>query len=182
SLSGGQRQCVAIARAVTEGAPLVILDEPTSNLDPTVRREVTAMIDEARQDGRTILLSSHVMSEVEDACDRVAILRGGQLVHLQNLSELRRQHRIRAALAGTIPAIPDALESHVTVRPCDEPGYLIIDVQDDLSSVLGWISTLALQEVRVEPYGLQSVYDRFHPPTHVPRGTARSTISAAATT
>ena len=64
---------------------MLILDEPTANLDPNVRREVMKILRQLRDEGRTILLSSHVLSEIEEACDRVVILRDGRLVHTQNM-------------------------------------------------------------------------------------------------
>ena len=69
---------------------MLILDEPTSNLDPTARSEVLRFVGEAKTHGRTVLFSSHVLSEVEETCDRVAILRRGEVVHEQMMHELRR--------------------------------------------------------------------------------------------
>ncbi len=94
TMSTGTRQKTALVAALAADTPLVILDEPTSALDPTVRSEVLSLVREAQQAGRTVIFSSHVLSEVEQACDRVVILRGGQLVHTQVMRELRRRHRI----------------------------------------------------------------------------------------
>ena len=79
-MSTGMRQKLAIAAVMGSRAPLLILDEPTANLDPTIRGNVLEMILEARREGRTVILSSHVMSEIEDVCDSVAFLRRGRLV------------------------------------------------------------------------------------------------------
>ena len=75
-MSTGMRQKLALAATLAADTPLMILDEPTSNLDPTVRGIVLSLVSEARQRGRTIVFSSHVLSEVEAVCDRVAFLRG----------------------------------------------------------------------------------------------------------
>ncbi len=88
-MSTGMRQKLAIALTLAANTPLLILDEPTSNLDPTVRAEVLRLVAEARQSGRTVIFSSHILSEVEQICDRVAILRRGQLVHTQQMDEAR---------------------------------------------------------------------------------------------
>ena len=90
------RQKLALAVTMSARARLMILDEPTTNLDPNVRGEVMKMVLESRDTGQTVLFSSHVLAEVEETCDRVTILRGGELVHTQVMSDLRRQHRIRA--------------------------------------------------------------------------------------
>ena len=107
-MSTGMRQKLALAVTLAVDTPLVILDEPTSNLDPSVRSDVAALVLEAKRAGRTVIFSSHVISEVEQVCDRALILRAGQLVHTQVIAELRRQHRIRAQLTGPLPRCPTA--------------------------------------------------------------------------
>jgi ABC-2 type transport system ATP-binding protein len=160
-MSTGMRQKLALAAALASDTPLVILDEPTSNLDPTIRGEVAAMVLEARRAGRTVLFSSHVLSEVEEVCDRVVILRRGRLVHVQAMTELRRKHRIRCILRGALPPPPEDLASHMTIQH-EAGGGLMIETPDELSPLLGWLATLPLEEVRIEPVGLRAVYDRFH--------------------
>ena len=162
-MSTGMRQKLALSIALAAETPLVILDEPTSNLDPTVRSEIGQLVLEAKKAGRTVLFSSHVLSEVETTCDRVALLRAGQLVHVQAMHELRRQHRIRAQLTGPMSAPPAALVDQVRVLP-GRNGDVTIETPSELSPVLGWLATLPLKEVRIEPVGLQTVYDHFHPP------------------
>ena len=159
-MSTGMRQKLALAVTLASNTPLLILDEPTSNLDPTVRAEVITLVHEAKLAGRTVIFSSHVLSEVEEACDRVAILRSGRLVHLQALAELHRRHRLRAVLRGELPALPEGLREQTIIRR-DEQGGMEIEA-DDLPPLLGWLGTLALEEVRVEPIGLKAVYERFH--------------------
>lgn len=165
-MSTGMRQKLALAAVLSTDAPLVILDEPTSNLDPTIRGEILALVREARDRGRTVVFSSHVLSEVELACDRVAILRGGRLVHLQVMSELRRQHRIRARLTGPLPAAPTTLNGGLQIEADDSGGagvkQVTILTPGELSPLLGWLAGAPLAEVQIEPVGLQAVYDRFH--------------------
>ena len=80
-MSTGMRQKLALAVVLATDARLVILDEPTANLDPTARGEVLKLVLEARDAGRTVIFSSHVLSEVEETCDRVVIVRRGSVVH-----------------------------------------------------------------------------------------------------
>ncbi len=99
-MSTGMRQKTALAAVLGYDTPLVILDEPTASLDPTARSEVLSLVREARDEGRTVLFSSHVLSEVEEVCDRVAVLRFGELVHEQSLHELRRSIGCACVCAG----------------------------------------------------------------------------------
>jgi ABC-type multidrug transport system ATPase subunit len=88
--SSGNKQKLAILLAFMHRPELLILDEPTSGLDPLNQQEFYALLREARDDGATVFLSSHVLSEVERVCDRVGIVRAGTLVRVAQLDELRR--------------------------------------------------------------------------------------------
>jgi ABC-2 type transport system ATP-binding protein len=159
-MSTGMRQKLALVTCFMADTPLMILDEPTANLDPTVRGRVIELVDQAREAGRTVIFSSHVLSEIEEVCDRVAILRAGELVHSAPMSEIKLQHRIRARLSGPMPAIPDALQSLVSIVHLGD--HVQIDAPTELSSVLKWLSEAPLLGMQVQPIGLRSVYDRFH--------------------
>ena len=94
-LSHGNRQKVGLVQAFMHHPPVLVLDEPTSGLDPLVQREFLLMVREARDAGATVLLSSHVLSEVEAVADVVAILREGRLVAVESTDDLRRVARRR---------------------------------------------------------------------------------------
>jgi ABC-2 type transport system ATP-binding protein len=85
--STGNKQKLAIVLAFMHRPDLLILDEPTSGLDPLNRQEFYALLREARDEGATVFLSSHILSEVEDACDRVGIIREGRLVHVARVGD-----------------------------------------------------------------------------------------------
>jgi ABC-2 type transport system ATP-binding protein len=162
SMSTGMRQKLALAVTLAVDTPLVILDEPTSNLDPTMRADVAALVAEAKASGRTVIFSSHVISEVEQVCDRAIILRGGQLVHTQIVADLTRKHRIRAQLTGPLPPVPANFNGDVRMET-SAAGNLLIETPGELSGLLGWLATLPLAEVRIEPLGLGALYDQYHP-------------------
>ena len=105
--STGNRQKIALVAAFATRAPLLVLDEPTSGLDPLMEREFRACVAEAAARGQTVFLSSHLLAEVEAVCSRVGILRGGRLVEVAGLSELRRLRRMElvADLAAPAPAL-----------------------------------------------------------------------------
>jgi ABC-2 type transport system ATP-binding protein len=94
SLSHGNRRKVALIQAFMHRPELLVLDEPTQGLDPLMQHEFYAMVEEVRHDGRTVFLSSHVMPEVERLCDRVAIIREGRLVAVEDIGDLKA-HTVR---------------------------------------------------------------------------------------
>jgi ABC-2 type transport system ATP-binding protein len=161
-MSTGMRQKLALATVLSADVPLLVLDEPTSNLDPTVRTVVLQLIREARAVGRTVIFSSHIISEVEHACDRVAILREGCLVHDQVMSEIRRGHQIRVRIHGPLPKAPDNLMPHICIATKND-GEIVIDAPGELAPLLGWLSTLPIEHINVEPIGLGAVYEQYHP-------------------
>src|SRR6266446_10088715 len=107
--SKGNRQKVALIAALASDAELLILDEPTAGLDPLMEAEFRACITEERGRGRTVLLSSHILSEVEALCDRVTIIRRGRAVESGTLAEMRHLTRTTIDAELTRPAVLDGL-------------------------------------------------------------------------
>ena len=107
--SGGNKQKLAILLAFMHRPELLILDEPTSGLDPLNQQQFYALLREARDEGATIFLSSHVLSEVQRVCDRVGIVREGRLVQLAQMDELRRiqVHHVEITF-GESAVVPEA--------------------------------------------------------------------------
>ncbi|MEM9657168.1 MAG: ABC transporter ATP-binding protein [Planctomycetota bacterium] len=161
-MSTGMRQKLALAVALSPDVPLLVLDEPTSNLDPTVRRDVIDLIREAPSERRIVIFSSHVLSEVEQACDRAIVLRSGRLVDDLQMSHVKHQHRIRARLTGPMPSPPPELAGELTIDR-DNRGAVTMLTPGDLAPLLGWLATLPLEELRVEPLGLGAIYEKHHP-------------------
>jgi ABC-2 type transport system ATP-binding protein len=107
--SKGNRQKVALVAALASDVELLVLDEPTSGLDPLMEEIFQECIAEERDRGRTVLLSSHILAEVEALCDRASIVRAGRTVETGTLAELRHLTRtsLRAELAGSPPDLTD---------------------------------------------------------------------------
>ncbi|WP_406063395.1 ABC transporter ATP-binding protein [Micromonospora sp. NBC_00860] len=103
--STGNRQKVALIAAFATRAPLLVLDEPTSGLDPLMELQFRQAVGVARDNGQTVFLSSHQLAEVEAVCDRVGILRAGELVEVASVAQLRRLHHteVAATFTGTPP-------------------------------------------------------------------------------
>ncbi len=160
SMSTGMRQKLAISVVFANEAPLLILDEPTANLDPTVRGEVLAMVHEAREAGKTVILSSHVLPEMEDVCDRVAFLRRGEFVHLQEMAKLRCVHSLTANISGELPDLPRALVADIHLTR--DANRLSLRADAVSPEFFTWLASARLSDVRMEPIGLRAVYDRFY--------------------
>jgi len=104
--STGNKRKVVLVQAFMHRPRLLILDEPTSGLDPLNQQEFDGMVREAREEGRTVFLSSHVLSEVEKTCSRVAIIRDGRIVRIGGVHELKdiKRYEITIAFAHPVPA------------------------------------------------------------------------------
>jgi ABC-2 type transport system ATP-binding protein len=103
--SKGNKQKIGLIIALQHRPELLLLDEPTSGLDPLIQQEFYAVIREAKEEGRTVFLSSHILSEVEKTCDRVAIIRGGQLARVDRTEALRdlAHHQVELVFSGPVP-------------------------------------------------------------------------------
>jgi ABC-2 type transport system ATP-binding protein len=104
--SKGNKQKIGLVIALQHRPELLILDEPTSGLDPLVQQSFYTLVREAKADGRTVFLSSHILSEVERTCDRVAIIRDGRLVKVDSIEALRdlAHHQVELRFSGPVPA------------------------------------------------------------------------------
>jgi ABC-type multidrug transport system ATPase subunit len=102
--SKGNKQKVGLVVALQHRPDLLILDEPTAGLDPLMQQTFFALVEEARRDGRTIFLSSHIIDEVDRTCDRVAIIREGRLVQVDRIEEIRRLafHHVELTFGGPV--------------------------------------------------------------------------------
>ncbi|MEJ3747383.1 ABC transporter ATP-binding protein [Actinomycetes bacterium KLBMP 9797] len=121
-LSKGNRQKVGVIQAFMHEPELFVLDEPTSGLDPFLQQEFVGLVKEARTAGRTVFMSSHVMSEVQQTADRVGIIRTGQLVTVERVEELRERAVRRVEVHFADPVSPDEFASLPGVRDATVDG------------------------------------------------------------
>ncbi|MEV6257797.1 ATP-binding cassette domain-containing protein [Nocardia sp. NPDC051929] len=169
--SKGNRQKVSLVAALASDAPLLLLDEPTSGLDPLMEQVFRECVHEARERGATVLLSSHILSEVEALCDRVTIIRAGRTVESGSLSDLRHLSRtsITAELTGDagdlsrIPGVEDIeLDNHTLRCQVDNEhlGELIRVLGDagvrSLTSTPPTLEELFLRHYHVDGHGADS--------------------------
>ncbi|WP_344979839.1 ABC transporter ATP-binding protein [Streptosporangium fragile] len=129
-LSKGNKQKVGLIQAFMHEPEFLILDEPTSGLDPLVQQEFLAMVREVRASGRTVLMSSHVLAEVEDVSDRVGIVRGGRLVAVEDVAALREKAVRRVEFHFDAPVPRGAFENLPGVRDLRVEGAAVRCVID----------------------------------------------------
>jgi ABC-2 type transport system ATP-binding protein len=159
--SRGMRQKIGIIQALQHDPPLAILDEPTEGLDPLMQRAFYELIDDVRKEGRTIFFSSHVLSEVERMCDRVAIIRAGELVALEDVAGLlaRRRRRVEMRLAGEPPVLDGiAGVSEIVVRE----GLLTCALEGDVGPFLSAIAGAPISDLTIEPARLEEAFLEYY--------------------
>ncbi|GAB3582798.1 ABC transporter ATP-binding protein [Leifsonia lichenia] len=161
--SKGNRQKVALVAAFATPADLYILDEPTSGLDPLMEATFNTEIARVARDGATVLLSSHILSEVEQLCDRVSIIRAGRTVESGTLTELRHLTRTEVSFAADgvsdaqLARIPNAHDLHTS----DGRVRFTAD-SDKLSGVLSALAELNTQGLTVAPPSLEELFLRHY--------------------
>lgn len=156
-MSTGMRQKLAITCVLACRSSLLILDEPTANLDPTVRMEILTLIRDAQREGSTVLFSSHILSEIEDLCNSAAIMRNGRVIHSLDIQELRSTHRISAIPKAAIHFSESDFKDVTIVEQSEH--RLILEIAGSLEKRLEWLATLPIKDLRIEPTGLKSVYN-----------------------
>ncbi|MBO0909623.1 ABC transporter ATP-binding protein [Arthrobacter sunyaminii] len=160
--SKGNRQKVALVAALASDAELFLLDEPTSGLDPLMEAAFTEEIRNLRSEGRTVLLSSHILAEVEKLCDTVTIIRSGRDVETGTLAQLR--HLTRSTVTATTTADPAALAAAPGVHNLSaEHGYLRFDVYNaQVNSILALLAEAGVQNLTIAPPSLEELFLRHY--------------------
>ena len=147
--SRGMRQKIGIVQALQHDPELAILDEPSEGLDPLMQRAFYAILDQRRAAGRTVFFSSHVLSEVERVCDRVAIIRTGRLVALERVGALvaHRRRQVEARLDAPAPGLAAALAAL--------PGVSSLEA---VRPLLRLLEGMPLADLTIEPARLEDAF------------------------
>ena len=159
--SRGMRQKIGIVQALQHDPELAILDEPSEGLDPLMQRAFYDILDRLKAAGRTVFFSSHVLSEVERVCDRVAIIRRGRLVALEDVASLlaRARREVTLRVAGAAPPLAQVagvshLEEHGDVLTCRLEG--------DPRPFLAAIQRSVVLDLTIEPIRLEDAFVDFY--------------------
>ena len=151
ALSRGNKQKVGLVQAFMHEPELLILDEPTSGLDPLMQQEFNKLVAEARDKGRTVFLSSHVLPEVEHLCDRVAIIREGRILAVNTVDEIKTRaiRHVKVRLAHRVAS--DILRDATRIQSLKSTELSVeFDIQGELGDVLALL----------QPYGIRDVITR----------------------
>ncbi len=160
--SKGNRQKVALVAALASDAELLLLDEPSSGLDPLKVAEFRSCIDEVREAGRTVLLSSHILAEVEALCDRVTIIRAGKTVESGSLADLRHLTRTSIAVETAEPPTGlGALEGIHALHVDDHRARFDVDTRR-LDDALRHLSGFGIRSLTSQPPTLEELFLRHY--------------------
>jgi ABC-2 type transport system ATP-binding protein len=158
--SKGNRQKVALVAALASRAELYLLDEPTSGLDPLMEAEFQKAVLELKQDGATVLLSSHILAEAEALSDRISIIRAGRVVQSGSLAELRHLTRTTVIAETAVPATDIAAVEGVH-NPQFLDGRVTFDVDSDhLDAAVRALATLGVRALAAHPPTLEDLFLR----------------------
>ncbi len=160
--SKGNRQKVAIVAALASRVDLLILDEPTSGLDPLMEATFQYAIQEEREQGRTVLLSSHILAEVEALCDKVSIIRNGRTVESGTLAELR--HLTRTSITAELAGPPNGLANLANIHDLKVEGNRVrFDVETrSLDEALRQLTEVGVRSLVSQPPTLEELFLRHY--------------------
>jgi len=162
-LSKGNRQKFGLIQAVMHEPDVLILDEPTSGLDPLMQEEFFRLIRESRERGASVLVSSHNFAEVQRMCDRIGLLREGQLVAEQTLADLAHKaaHTFTLTFADAAPLAELRRLPHAQVTPHDEH-RLTVSVEGELSPLLRLLGQHHVTRLEQQEVNLEEEFMRFY--------------------
>ena len=160
--SKGNRQKIALISAFASDADLYILDEPTSGLDPLMERIFQECVLEVKAEGKSVLLSSHILSEVEKLCDKIAIIRQGKIIETGTLSEMQHLTRTKLTIKTkeTIPALQEVKGIH-KLEQSDSEFVFQVDTEE-LGNIIQYISSFGIEKLESAPPTLEDLFMRHY--------------------
>ena len=161
-LSFGNKKKVGIVAALSHSPKLLILDEPTSGLDPLMKQEFFAILKEENEKGMTILFSSHVLSEIQNICNKVAILKEGRVIDIQKISELRKYgyKKIELTAKECIPEGYFTVESIANYKQTGNNASFIF--RGDVAAIIEMINKLEVSDVFIEEPSLEEIFLHYY--------------------
>jgi ABC-2 type transport system ATP-binding protein len=162
NMSRGMRQKLGLILAMAHQPRVLVMDEPTASLDPLMQVTLHEHLRELSRKGHTVFFSSHSLSEVEQLCDRVAIVREGRLVANATLEELRRQAGHQVTIRWKDTARP----------PTEPPPFLEVDRREaqlwsgmlngDVNQLIAWLARYSVEDLTIGSADLESLFKRYY--------------------
>lgn len=164
NLSLGNKQKVGVIQALMHRPELLIMDEPTTGLDPLMQREVLQLLREAQAQGATVFFSSHIMSEVEAVAERVGIIRKGRVVDVAEPAQLIRRALRRVRVRFREPVQPQVLAQlpNVTVLRQEDGNELVLEVRGTMDELIRRLAALPLLDLDTERPSLEEVFIAYY--------------------
>lgn len=161
-LSTGNKQKLGIVMAFGHNPELLILDEPTRGLDPLLQNVVYDLIKEKKKDGATVFMSSHVLSEVSEMCNRVGIIKNGHMLAIESMSSIKKKKVINVHVTFAEPVEPQHFESEFVEVAAKNKHELTMQVKGAVDPVLKMISKFTVQDLEVTHARLEDLFMEYY--------------------
>lgn len=160
-LSYGNKKKVGIVQGLLHEPKLVILDEPTGGLDPLMQQKFFNIIKEENRKGATIFFSSHILGEVQELCNRVAIIRSGSIVEVEDIKTLRENNYKKIAISGE-DLNKDIFNLNGVTKLTKEDDEIRFFYKGDINSITGAISSVKVKDVSIEEPTLEEIFMHYY--------------------
>ncbi len=157
NLSFGNKKKIGILFALMHQPKLLILDEPTSGLDPLIQNRFLELLTEQKQRGTTILLSSHVLSEIEKVCDRVALIKNGTILFTKTMEDIRKDEHKKIMIE---PIRSDLSLDGLTFMSHNGKGYYTY--QGDINLLLSYLSSFSFKDLQIRDVTLEEIFSIYY--------------------
>jgi len=161
-LSKGNRQKVGIVQALMMDQQLIIMDEPTVGLDPLMQQEFYRILNEEQEAGKTVFMSSHILAEVEQVCDRVAIIRNGELQVVEDIAVLQNKTGkiLEVEFRGDIDPAEFNIPGVTDVQQKD--GHIKMTVHSNLDTIIKQVANYPVLNMRLQTYNLEQLFLKYY--------------------
>ncbi len=160
-LSYGNKKKVGIVQGLLHSPKLLILDEPTSGLDPLMQKKFFQLIEEENRNGATVLFSSHILSEVQQLCNRVAIIKDGHIVSVQDVKSLREDNYKKFSIKGNA-LIQENFQIDGVTNLVQTNGLITFFYKGDINKMIQILKQLHLQDVLIEEPTLEEIFMHYY--------------------
>jgi ABC-2 type transport system ATP-binding protein len=160
--SRGNKQKIGVVAAFMSKPDLIVLDEPTTGLDPLIQQIVMEIVREVKSDGRTVFFSSHILQEVQAVCDRVGIIGDGELIQTERVETLTKQRYKRLRLVFRSQPPPDAFAIDGVTETGRDGAAIRLEIRSGLEEVMKRAVSFGIEDLETEPVTLEEVFLAFY--------------------